>query len=53
MYEEDFFEDDLYEGYYEEESEYAGTYVHDVVGWDDDTISDALDGEPDAYWSID
>lgn len=38
-------------GYYE--SEYEGTYVHDVMGWDDDTIGDALDGDPDAYWNID
>lgn len=38
---------------YEEYSEYEGTYVHDELGWDDDMISDALDGEPDAYWNID
>ena len=35
------------------ESEYAGTYVHDVRGWSDDLIEDALDGEADAYWNID
>lgn len=39
--------------YYEEESEFAGTYVHDVVGWSDEVISDALDGDPEAYWNID
>lgn len=38
-------------GYYE--SEYEGTYVHDIAGWDDDTIDDVLDGEPDAYWNLD
>lgn len=37
-----------YDGYYDE-SEYAGTYVHDVEGWDDDLINSVLEGEPDAY----
>ena len=41
-----------YDGYYDE-SEYAGTYVHDVEGWDDDLINSVLEGEPDAYWNID
>ena len=36
-----------------DESEYAGTYVHDVEGWDDDLINTVLDGNPDAYWNID
>lgn len=42
-------------GYYDDESydEYNGTYVQDVVGWSDQMIDDALDGEPDAYWNID
>ena len=35
------------------ESEFKGTYVHDVEGWSDDDIYDVLDGEPDAYWNID
>lgn len=35
------------------ESAYAGTYVHDVEGWDDDLIGSVLDGNPDAYWNID
>ncbi len=41
--------------YYDEDddSPYAGTYVHDVEGWDDEMIADALDGEPEAYWNID
>ncbi len=42
--------------YYDDEyteSEFAGTYVHDVEGWSDDDIYDVLDGEPDAYWNID
>lgn len=33
--------------------EYAGTYAQDVMGYDDDTINDAFDGDPDAYWNID
>ena len=38
---------------YEYESDFEGTYVHDVEGWSDDDIYDVLDGEPDAYWNID
>lgn len=33
--------------------EYAGTYAQDVMGYSDDVINDAFDGEPDAYWNID
>lgn len=36
-----------------EESEYAGTYAHDVAGFSDDEIDDIFDGDPDAYWNID
>lgn len=32
---------------------YAGTYAQDAMGYSDDIINDALDGEPDAYWNID
>ena len=42
--------------YYDEPrhyEEYAGTYVQDVMGWSDEMIDDALDGDPDAYWNID
>ena len=42
----------MYDDYYEE-SEFAGTYVHDVEGWSDDDIYDVLDGDPEAYWNID
>ena len=43
---------------YEEEygshyGEYAGSYAQDVMGYSDDVINDAFDGEPDAYWNID
>ena len=43
------------EQYYEEREtydEYNGTYVQDVMGWSDQDINDALDGEPDAYWNM-
>lgn len=33
--------------------EYAGTYAQDVMGYSDDAINDAFDGDPDAYWNID
>lgn len=33
--------------------EYEGSYAQDVMGYDDDTIGDAFDGDPDAYWNID
>lgn len=40
--------------YYEDyEDEYAGTYAHDVAGFDEETINDAFDGEPEAYRNID
>ena len=33
--------------------DFEGTYAHDVEGFDDDTIYDAFEGDPDAYWNID
>lgn len=33
--------------------EYAGSYAQDVMGFSDDVINDAFDGDPDAYWNID
>jgi hypothetical protein len=33
--------------------EYAGTYAQDVMGYSDEDIDAAFDGEPDAYWNID
>lgn len=33
--------------------EYAGSYVQDVMGFSDDVINDAFEGDPDAYWNID
>lgn len=53
-------ENDMYYNYYAqddewdgEESEFAGTYAHDVAGFSDDEIYDIFDGDPDAYWNID
>ena len=33
--------------------EYAGSYAQDVMGFSDEEIDAAFDGEPDAYWNID
>ena len=32
---------------------YAGSYAQDVMGYSDDVIDDAFDGDPEAYWNID
>ena len=32
---------------------YAGSYAQDVMGYSDDVIDDAFEGDPDAYWNID
>lgn len=44
---------DDFSNYPQEASDYDGTWAHDVFGLSDDFISDALDGDPDAYWNID
>lgn len=41
---------DSYGGHY---GEFAGSYAQDVMGYDDDTINDAFEGDPDCYWNID
>ena len=33
--------------------EYNGYYAQDVMGYSDQDIDDAFDGDPDAYWNID
>lgn len=33
--------------------EYNGSYAQDVMGYSDQVINDAFDGDPDAYWNID
>ncbi len=44
---------DSYDDYGSHYGEYAGTYAQDVMGYSDDVIDDAFDGDPDAYWNID
>lgn len=43
-------QEDDYESHY---GEYAGSYAQDVMGYSDDVINDAFEGDPDAYWNID
>jgi hypothetical protein len=33
--------------------EYAGSYAQDVMGYSDDAIADAFEGDPEIYWNID
>jgi hypothetical protein len=33
--------------------EFAGSYAQDVMGYSDEDIYDAFDGDADAYWNID
>jgi hypothetical protein len=42
-----------YSSYGSHYGEYAGSYAQDVMGYSDEEIYDAFDGEPDAYWNID
>lgn len=42
--------DDDYGTHY---GEFEGTYAQDVMGYSDDVINDAFDGDADAYWNID
>ena len=41
--------------YYGEETydNYNGSYAQDEMGYSDQVIDDAFDGDPDAYWNID
>ncbi len=32
---------------------YAGSYAQDVMGYSDDVIDDAFEGDPDNYWNVD
>ena len=45
--------DEDYNDYGTHYGEYAGSYAQDVMGYSDDEIGDAFDGDPDAYWNID
>jgi hypothetical protein len=33
--------------------EYEGSYAQEIMGYSDDVINDAFEGDPDAYWNID
>lgn len=33
--------------------EFEGAYAQDVMGYSDDVINDAFEGDPDAYWNTD
>ena len=46
-------EPDYDDGYGSHYGEYAGSYAQDVMGYSDDVINDAFDGDPEAYWNID
>lgn len=49
------YDDDCNYGYDSEETyeNYNGSYAQDEMGWSDQMIDDALDGDPEAYWNID
>lgn len=56
-FEEDYVEDDFYEGLDDDDTptydRYGGSYAQDVMGYSDDDIETIFDGDPDAYWNID
>lgn len=33
--------------------EFSGSYAQDVMGYSDDVINEAFEGDPDMYWNID
>ncbi len=41
------------DGYGTHYGEFAGSYAQDVMGYSDDVINDAFEGDPDLYWNID
>lgn len=49
--EDEYEEDDEYCSRYSEE--YAGSYAQQEMGYDDDAINYAFEGDPDNYWNID
>ncbi|WP_308777687.1 WG repeat-containing protein [uncultured Bacteroides sp.] len=44
---------DFYDDYGSHYGEFAGSYAQDVMGYSDDVINDAFEGDPDNYWNID
>ena len=43
-------QEEVYGSHY---GEFAGSYAQDVMGYSDDVINDAFEGDPEAYWNID
>lgn len=43
----------FYDDYGSHYGEFAGSYAQDVMGYSDDVINDAFEGDPDNYWNID
>lgn len=50
---EDDYEDDYGDDYGSHYGKYAGSYAQEVMGYSDDVIDDAFEGDPDLYWNID
>lgn len=50
---DDNYESNSWDNYGTTYGKYAGSYAQDVMGYSDDVIDDAFDGDPDAYWNID
>lgn len=48
-----FEQEDYIDDYGTHYGEFAGSYAQDVMGYSDDVINDAFEGDPDAYWNID
>lgn len=50
QYNNDNNDDDNYGSNY---GEFSGSYAQDIMGYSDDVINDAFEGDPDNYWNID
>lgn len=46
----EYYDEDDYGTHY---GRYRGSYAQDVMGYSDDVIDDAFEGDPDNYWNID
>ena len=47
------YDEDHWDDYGRSYGKYSGSYAQDVMGYSDDVIDDAFEGDPDAYWNID
>ena len=50
IFEDYSFDHDDYGSHY---GEFEGSYAQDIMGYSDDVINDAFEGDPDNYWNID